>query len=325
MSPETTSGSPGPLAGRGQEAAPADVAVIIVNHGTAALLADCLRSLAGGGLDGLEATVWVVDNASPDDSVALLREQFPWVRLIGSTANIGFSSANNLGLRGAGFAGPVERSPGTRPYRHALILNPDTVVPKGAVRQLVEDLEAEPSLAVVGPRLLLPDGSLDLACRRSFPTPAISFYRLLGLSRLFPRHPRFGRYNMTFLPEDQAADVDSVVGACMLVRGAAIAQVGLFDERFWMYGEDLDWCLRFKSAGWRVAYRPRTVVHHVKRAASRASPRARREFQRAMWLFYDKHYARRTSLPVHLLVMAGLALRGGPGLLAEMLGHQRAA
>ncbi len=301
-----------------------DVAVIIVNHGTAALLADCLRSLAGGGLQGLSATVWVVDNASPDDSVALLRDQFPWAQLVASSENLGFSSANNLGLRQAGFTDAGDTSSRPR-FRHALILNPDTVVPAGAVRQLVEDLEAEPALAVVGPRLLLPDGSLDPACRRSFPSPSVSFYRLLGLSRRFPRHPRFGRYNMTFLPEDQAADVDSVVGACMLVRGAAIAEVGLFDERFWMYGEDLDWCLRFKKAGWRVAYRPRTVVHHVKRAASRASSRARFEFQRAMWLFYDKHYARETSLPVHLLVLLGLALRGGPRLLAEMLGRGRSA
>jgi len=323
MNAEATSGAP---ATAGRDATPiGDVAVIIVNHGTAALLAACLRSLAGGGLDGLEAAVWVVDNASTDDSVAMVRERFPWVRLISSTVNLGFSSANNLGLRDAGFTPATEHEPAAPTYRHALILNPDTVVPQGAVRQLVDDLEAEPTLAVVGPRLLLPDGSLDLACRRSFPSPAISFYRLLGLSRLFPQHPRFGRYNMTFLPEDQAADVDSVVGACMLVRGAAIAQVGLFDERFWMYGEDLDWCLRFKAAGWRVAYRPRTLVHHVKRAASRVSPRARREFQRAMWLFYDKHYARQTSLPVHLLVIAGLALRGGPGLLAEMLDRRRAA
>lgn len=304
-------------------AAAGDVAVVIVNHGTAALLADCLRSLAGGGLAGLAASVWVVDNASTDDSVALVRHDFPWVRLIASRENLGFSTANNLALRQAGFACEAPADEG-QPFRHALILNPDTVVPQGAVRALVDDLEAEPDLAVVGPRLLLPDGSLDLACRRAFPSPEVSLYRFLGLSRRFPRHRRFGRYNMTFLPETQAADVDSVVGACMLVRGAAIRQVGLFDEAFWMYGEDLDWCMRFKQAGWRVAYRPRTVVHHVKRAASRGSARARYEFQRAMWLFYRKHYAARNGLPLRLLVMAALALRGGPRLLREMMTGQAA-
>lgn len=292
--------------------------MVIVNHGTAALLADCLRSLAGGGLAGLEAAVWVVDNASSDDSVALLRRDFPWVRLIASDQNLGFSTANNLALRAAGFAAG---NAAPLPFRHALILNPDTVVPPGALGRLVADLEAEPELAVVGPRLLLPDGSLDLACRRSFPSPEVSLYRFLGLSRRFPRHPRFGRYNLTFLPEDQDADVDSVVGACMLVRGTAIRRVGLFDEVFWMYGEDLDWCMRFKQAGWRVAYRPRTVVHHVKRAASRGSARARYEFQRAMWLFYRKHYAADSGPLLHLVVMGALALRGGPRLLREMLGR----
>ncbi len=292
--------------------------MVIVNHGTAALLADCLRSLAGGGLAGLEAAVWVVDNASSDDSVALLRRDFPWVRLIASDQNLGFSTANNLALRAAGFAAG---NAAPLPFRHALILNPDTVVPPGALGRLVADLEAEPELAVVGPRLLLPDGSLDLACRRSFPSPEVSLYRFLGLSRRFPRHPRFGRYNLTFLPEDQDADVDSVVGACMLVRGTAIRQVGLFDEVFWMYGEDLDWCMRFKQAGWRVAYRPRTVVHHVKRAASRGSARARYEFQRAMWLFYRKHYAADSGPLLRLVVMGALALRGGPRLLREMLGR----
>lgn len=292
--------------------------MVIVNHGTAALLADCLRSLAGGGLAGLEAAVWVVDNASSDDSVALLRRDFPWVRLIASDQNLGFSTANNLALRAAGFAAG---NAAPLPFRHALILNPDTVVPPGALGRLVADLEAEPELAVVGPRLLLPDGSLDLACRRSFPSPEVSLYRFLGLSRRFPRHPRFGRYNLTFLPEDQDADVDSVVGACMLVRGTAIRRVGLFDEVFWMYGEDLDWCMRFKQAGWRVAYRPRTVVHHVKRAASRGSARARYEFQRAMWLFYRKHYAADSGPLLRLVVMGALALRGGPRLLREMLGR----
>jgi GT2 family glycosyltransferase len=180
-------------------------------------------------------------------------------------------------------------------------------------------LESEPEVGVVGPKLVLPDGSLDLACRRSFPTPEVSAYRFCGLSKLFPNSRRFGRYNLTFLDPDQPADVDSVVGACMLVRGEAIAAAGLLDERFWMYGEDLDWALRIRQAGWRVVYRPQAVVRHVKRASSSGSRRARHEFQRAMWLFYDKHYAATTPRPVHWLVLAALALRGGPSLAREML------
>ncbi len=295
-----------------KDAASGDVAVVIVNHNTSTLLAACLDSLSSGGSEGVASGIWVVDNASTDDSVACLRNQFPAVDLIASSENLGFGAANNLALRAIGLGGPEPA------YRYALILNPDTIVPQGALRRMVDDLDAEPDAAVLGPKLVLPDGSLDLACRRAFPTPEVAFYRFSGLSRLFPKHPRFGRYNMSFLDPDRPADLDSVVGACMLVRAAAAAEVGLFDERFWMYGEDLDWCLRFHQAGWRVIYRPRTVVYHIKRAASRGSRRARYEFQRAMWLFYAKHYAARSALAVHLLVMLGLGLRGGPRLLREM-------
>jgi GT2 family glycosyltransferase len=250
-----------------------------------------------------------------------VRGRFPAVRLLVSETNLGYAAANNLALRAAGLGG----GPGRAHARHALLLNPDTVVPPGALAALVAALEAEPDVGVVGPKLLLPDGSLDLACRRSFPTPEVSFYRFSGLSRLFPGSPRFGRYNLTFLDPDRPADVDSVVGACMLVRGEAVDRVGLLDERFWMYGEDLDWALRIRRAGWRVVYRPAVVVHHVKRASSRKSPRARFEFQRAMWLFYEKHYAASTSRPVDALVRLAIALRGGRPLWREMRGRQAAA
>jgi GT2 family glycosyltransferase len=291
--------------------------IVIVNHNTAGHLAACLESLVAGGMDGVAADVWVVDNASNDGSADLVRQRFPWARLIESPDNVGFSAANNLALRAAGYPErPTPRE--AAPERAALLLNPDTIVPRGALAALAAVLEEEPEVGVVGPQLVLSDGSLDLACRRAFPTPVVAFYRFSGLSRLFPRSPRFARYNMTFLDRDEPADVDSVVGACMLVRGAAIADTGLLDERFWMYGEDLDWALRIHTAGWRVVYRPHVVIHHVKRAASRGSRRAAFEFQRAMWLFYDKHYAATTPRWVHALVMLGLAARGGPRLLREM-------
>ncbi len=291
-----------------------DLAVVIVNYNTAALLAGCLASLRGGGLDGLTSQVWVVDNGSPDDSVARARSVFPEATVLDSGANSGYAAANNLALRAAGF-GLGWANPH---FRHALLLNPDTVVPPGALAALVRHLEAEADVGVAGPKLVLPDGRLDLACRRSFPTPAVSFYRFSGLSRLFPHSRRFGRYNLTYLDPDLPADVDSVVGACMLVRGTAITAAGLLDEQFWMYGEDLDWALRIHRAGWRVVYRPQVVVQHVKRAASRDSQRARYEFQRAMWLFYRKHYAATTPAWAHAVVQLGLALRGGPRLAREM-------
>lgn len=304
-----------------------DVVVIIVNHNTADLVDACLASLEHGGLDGVRAAVWVVDNASTDGSAERVRARHPAARVIASPVNLGFAGANNRALQAVGF--PTRPGDGARPAprdgaaaptpaRHALLLNPDTVVPPGAVAGLVGAIEAEPDIGIVGPKLILEDGSLDLACRRSFPTPVVSFYRFTGLARLFPNSRRFARYNLTYLHPDAPADVDSVVGACMLVRAAAIADVGLLDERFWMYGEDLDWALRIHQAGWRVAYRPQVVVHHVKRAASRRSARAAFEFQRAMWLFYQKHYAATTPRWTHALVLLGLALRGGPRLVRAM-------
>lgn len=301
--------------------------VVIVNFNTRDLLSDCLASLRDGGLAGLDRSrVIVVDNASTDGSAARVREAFPWAEVIESGGNAGYAAANNVALRAAGFgdvggfgAAASAAAAGDGPLPpHVLLLNPDTVVPAGALAALAACLEAEPDLGVVGPKLVLADGTLDRACRRGFPTPAVSFYRMSGLARLFPRSPRFGRYNMTYLDADTPADVDSVVGACMLVRGAAVAQVGLLDERFWMYGEDLDWALRLKRAGWRVGYRPHVTVHHVKRAASRHSRRARYEFTRAMWLFYRKHYAADAAWWVHAAVVAGLALKGGRRLVREM-------
>jgi hypothetical protein len=138
---------------------------------------------------------------------------------------------------------------------------------------------------------------------------------MLGLSRLFPRSKRFGRYNMTYLDENEQADVDSVVGAFMMVRTRCVAQVGLMDERYWMYGEDLDWAKRIKDNGWRVVYYPLVEVLHVKRASSRQNKRAQYEFYRAMLVFYYKHYRASTPFPLHLLIIFGLAVKGGRQLL----------
>ncbi|MDF1512767.1 MAG: glycosyltransferase family 2 protein, partial [Anaerolineae bacterium] len=157
---------------------------------------------------------------------------------------------------------------------------------------------------VVGPKLVRLDGSLDKACKRSFPTPEVSFYRLIGLSRLFPKHHRFGKYNLTYLDEDQIAEVDSVVGAFMLIRRDAIEKVGLLDETFFMYGEDLDWSYRIKEAGYRVMYFPEVTVLHIKRASSRQFPRSKVEFWRAMEIFYRKYYAQDTPKIFHLIIIA---------------------
>ena len=183
-------------------------------------------------------------------------------------------------------------------------------------------MDDHPDFGVSGPKLVRLDGSLDLACRRGFPSVEVSFWRLTKLSKIFPRSRRFGRYNMTYLDPDQPAEIDSVVGAFMLVRREAIEQAGLLDEIFWMYGEDLDWAYRIKQCGWKVYYYPRVVVTHVKRASSSqdtaGAAKAKYEFDRAMWLFYRKHYQAATPAPIDWLVRFGLGLMGGAPLRAEM-------
>jgi N-acetylglucosaminyl-diphospho-decaprenol L-rhamnosyltransferase len=303
------------------------LAIIIVNYNTRDLLRDCLRSLEQGAAR-CETTVWVVDNASPDGSAAMVRAEFPGVRLIASPRNGGFAYANNLALRELLAEGEpaTANSSGDSPARsslshdYVLLLNPDTVTPPGSLDALVDYMEAHPDVGACGPKLLLADGTLDLACRRSFPTPEVSFYRMVGLSRLFPRSPRFGRYNMTYLDPDVETEVDSVVGACMLVRGSVVREIGPLDEAYFMYGEDLDWAYRIKEFGWRIVYVPRATVHHYKRAAStqRAIPSIR-AFYDAMRVFYRKHYAATTPAPVNTVIEAGITLKEYLGLGSNLL------
>jgi GT2 family glycosyltransferase len=307
------------------------LAIVILNYNRADLLNDCLHSLFRHPTDCI-LDVWVVDNASSDESVAMVREHFPQVHLLVSKRNIGFAAGNNLALRRIltdaenlsshsrenGLAPqyyPPNHQPFSdqnvhRPADYILLLNNDTVVPQEALDGLVSYLETHEAVGVVGPKLLLPDGSLDLACRRSFPTPVVSLYRMTGLARVFPRSQRFGRYNMTYLDPDIETDVDAVVGACMLLRSGVVREAGLLDETFFMYGEDLDWAYRIKQYGWRIVYYPTVHVWHYKRAAStrRAIP-SLRAFYQAMRIFHRKHFAARTPAPVNALIELGITVK----------------
>ncbi len=285
-----------------------DLGIVITNYNTRDLLRVCLRSVYASVPfetgDAFTFEVCVVDNASSDGSADMAAAEFPAARLIANAENVGYPQGNNLGLRAFGFGVPDRPTP-----KFALLLNPDTEVPPDGLARMLRFMAQHPDAGVAGPKLVLPDGSLDMACRRGFPSPAVSFYRFTGLSRLFPHSPRFGRYNMTFLDPDQVAEVDSVVGAFMMVRAEAIAQAGLMDGQFFMYGEDLDWAYRIKAKGWKVYYNPEITVLHVKRAASRNSPRAQIEFFRAMDIFYRKHYAAQTPPWLHALIVSVIALR----------------
>jgi N-acetylglucosaminyl-diphospho-decaprenol L-rhamnosyltransferase len=263
-----------------------DLSIVILNYNTREHLRACLEGLLAEGSTSLcagpiETEVLVVDNASSDGSADMVAASFPWVSLIRSAENGGFARGNNQAIRHTS-------------GRAILLLNPDTRMPPGGIKALQERLDAHPEAGVIGPKLLQPDGSMHLACRRSFPTPSIAFYRISGMSKLLPRSPRFGRYNLTFVDANMPIEVDSVCGACMLVRRSVVDRVGLLDERFFMYGEDLDWCLRTRDAGWTVRYEPSIVVQHQHGAASRKRAlRTTYHFFRAMDLFYRKHYVDR--------------------------------
>jgi len=294
----------------------ANVHVVVVNYNTVGLLRRCLKHLFASHCK-YPFDVTVVDNGSTEDGFNLLCDHYPQVQAIRSERNLGFSGGNNLALRSL-----VTRESADVPREHSYILlvNSDLFVAPETIATLVDFAEARPTVGVVGPRVEKPDGTLDLACRRSFPTPANAFFKLFGLSRRFPGHARFAAYNLTNLDDGALTEVDAVTGACMLVRLTAIDMVGLLDEEFFMYGEDLDWAYRIKAAGWQIFYNPATCVLHQKGATSaRQSGRMIFEFYRAMYLFYRKHYASGSPRPLNWLVTIGIAARGTVALGLNLL------
>ncbi len=281
------------------------VSAVILNYNTLELLREAITSVYRQDTAHTVA-LYVVDNASTDGSADMVAREFPEACLIRAPRNGGFAWGNNLALSRI----LADARPEDAARHYVMLLNPDAALEAGALERLVALLESTPAAGAVGPRVLLPDGSLDPACRRSFPTPEVSFYRMAGLSRLFPRSRRFGRYNLSFLDPLEQADVDALTGAAMLVRESVVREIGLLDEAFFMYGEDLDWCYRIKSYGWRVVYYPEAVVRHHKRASStkRAIPSIR-AFYDAMRVFHRKHYARRTPALLNMLIEAGIGLK----------------
>lgn len=255
-----------------------DVSAVIVHYETPELIRRCLAALRSS--NGVTIEAIVVDNASRSFDPVAVAKTLPGAQIIRNRQNVGFAVASNQGLReGTG--------------RYLVLLNPDTLVEPDTMARMVAYMDTRLDVGCATPRLLLEDGRLDLACRRSFPTPASAFYRLSLLSRLFPRSRAFGRYNLTYLDERAEAEIDSPCGAFMLVRAEVRDSVGLLDESYFMYGEDLDWAFRIKQAGWRVMYNPDATAVHVKRASSsQVKPRAVRAFYDAMRIFYRRHYER---------------------------------
>ncbi|WP_134683472.1 glycosyltransferase family 2 protein [Brevibacillus migulae] len=283
-----------------------DLSIIIVSYNTCELTLNALRSVVDSQIT-YSYEVIVVDNNSTDDSVSRISQEFPQVTLIANIENLGFSKANNQAMKRA--AG-----------RYILLLNSDTVVNSDTLEIMVNFMDLHPEIGAGGCKVLLPDGGLDKACRRGFPTPSASLYYLLGLSKMFPNSPKFNQYQLGHLDPDQDYPVDCLVGAFMIVRRETIEQVGLLDEEFFMYGEDVDWCYRIKQHGWQLYYYPYTSIIHYKGASSRRRPfKIVYEFHRAMYLFHKKHYQQRYSFITNFIVYLGIALKFAITLLRNQL------
>ncbi len=288
-----------------------DLSIIIVNYNVKRLLRCCLQSLINADLRRINADyeVFVVDNASQDGSVEMVRQEFPAVKLIASKENLGFAKANNLGIR---------QSSG----RYLLFLNPDTTVPKETLPEMVKLMEENPKVGVATCFIELASGGMDPDCHRGFPTPWAALCHFSGLAKIFPGSKIFGQYHQTWKDLTKTHEVDSCCGAFMLVRRKALDEVGIWDEDFFFYGEDLDWCYRFKEKSWPVMFYPYVKITHHKGASSgmkkssqevttatrEARRRARQASTEAMRLFYEKHYRQKYPTVLNWLVLLGIKL-----------------
>lgn len=272
------------------------LSVIVVNHNAAAFLNRCLKSIACA-LAGIDHEVCIVDNASSDESASLIRKQFPQVQWLSNERNLGFAAALNRGLQN------------TR-GRYILWLNPDAELLDDRITDLLRYLENNAGVGILGPQLVDPDGKRQLSCR-SFPSYRTAFFhRYSLLSRLFPRN----RYALQYLHSDwdgeAVREVDWVSGACLLHRREVSSQLGGLDERFFMYCEDVDFCLRAKQKGWSACYHPAArVLHHIGGSTRQIRRKMTLERHRSMWRYYQKHF-RRNPLK-DLLVGAVLWARCG--------------
>lgn len=275
------------------------LSIIILSYNTKDLLKQTLDSIPFH--DDWE--IIVVDNASTDGSVAMLASQFPAVRLVQNQENVGFAAGNNQAIRIA-------------KGKFILLLNSDTIIQNNALEQMLQLFEQDPKIGVVTPKVVLPDGAIDLACHRGMPTPWRAFTYFSKLEQLFPNSKLFGGYHLTHLNFENTHEVEAVSGVAMMVRKQVIDEVGALDERFFFYAEDLDWCLRIRTAHWKIIYDPRATILHFKSQSGKKNKSdqekermARHYFYETMLQFYDKHYAKKYPKIINYLVQYGIRLK----------------
>ena len=269
------------------------LSVIIVNYNVKFYLEQCLESVRRAS-KGLQVETFVVDNLSTDGSVAYLRERFPEVTFIENRENVGFARANNQAIR---------QSKG----RYVLLLNPDTFVGEDTLARMVEFMEAHPEAGGAGAYMLNADGTFAPESRRGLPTPFVAFCKMSGLTKLFPKSRLLGRYYMGYLDASEVNEIEAISGACMMLRREALDKVGLLDEDFFMYGEDIDLSYRVLKGGYKNYFIPTRMLHYKGESTAKNSYRYAYTFYQAMRLFFRKHYGHYSfiiSLPINAATWA---------------------
>lgn len=284
------------------------LSVIIVNYNVRYYLEQCILSLQRAA-EGIDADIWVVDNHSKDGSVQFLRRRFPSVNIISSSHNLGFARANNIAIR---------QSEGD----YVLLLNPDTIVAETTLREAVAFMDSHPRAGGLGCRMSHIDGSDALESRRGLPTPLTSFYKMSGLCARFPRHPKLGHYYMSGMPWDKPGRIEVISGAFCMLRRTALGQVGLLDEDFFMYGEDIDLSYRLLQGGWENWYIPSRILHYKGESTQKSSFRYVHVFYEAMLIFFRKHYGGMSTL-LAIPIKSAILAKASVALVKMQFGRAR--
>ena len=282
------------------------LSVVIVNYNVEHFLEQCLYSVQKA-IDPESMEVWVVDNASVDGSGAMVREKFPWVKLIESRENLGFSKGNNLAIRKA-------------KGEYILLLNPDTVVEEDTFSKCIAFMDSHPEAGGLGVKMLDGNGHFLPESKRGLPTPAVAFYKISGLTTLFPHSERFARYYLGHLPDDKTAEIEILSGAFMFLRKSVLDQTGLLDEDFFMYGEDIDLSYRIIKAGYKNYYFPETrIIHYKGESTKKGSINYVMVFYNAMIIFARKHFSARNARMYSLVINLAIYMRAGAAIIGRFL------
>ena len=273
------------------------ISVIIVNYNVKEYLAQLLLSLERA-LQTISHEIIIVDNHSIDGSVQFLKDKNFKVRIIENDENLGFGRANNQALK-------------ICKGKYVVLINPDTVVQEDTFSRMIDFFDNTPDASVATCKIIDPAGNFSVDCRHSIPTPSVALWKVLGLSKLFPKSRIFGQYNMTYLNSDQTYSIPAISGSFMMMKKEVLDQVGLFDEQFFMYCEDIDLCHRITQAGFKIYYFPETqIIHYKGESTKKDNLDYVKTFNKSLYQFFQKYYAPKSIFLFRWLVMIGILLRG---------------